>query len=209
MRVIMNQQVPLERVQISLKGPAGDYLAQRPQSKIAGIHASRKVVVISQVVGLDRKGLLHQQRLEADDTLTYDRRTGKYEILGSGRLASSEPAPADAASAEGPPPPIRRVDISFRTGMVAESGTEHEAHSTARAAAFSGIVVLKAVPGRNLSYSQDWQITADRLRLVAAKPVGGAHNPGPHSFIVNASGHVQLNSDKQITRADSMSFELP
>lgn len=93
--------------------------------------------------------------------------------------------------------------------MVAESGTGHEAEPIARSAEFSGDVAIEKVAGRKLSTRQDWHVTADRLRLVPAKPLRGACEPIPHSFIASAFGHVQLISASEIVKAEAMSFNLP
>ncbi len=48
MIVRTTEPVPLERIQLAMKAPASDTLVRRPRTRIAGIEASRKVVVNAQ-----------------------------------------------------------------------------------------------------------------------------------------------------------------
>ena len=58
----------------------------KPQAELALIYCYRKAVGISRKVDPDLPVPIQQQRIEADDILVYDRRTGDFEIPGKGKL---------------------------------------------------------------------------------------------------------------------------
>ena len=62
-------------------------------------------MAISRKVDPDFPRPIQQQRLEADDILAYDRRTGDFQVRGKGKvylyeISGKAPATADSAQAE-------------------------------------------------------------------------------------------------------------
>ena len=58
----------------------------QPQAELALIFCYRNAVAISRKVDPDSPVLIQQQRIEADDILAYDRRTGDFFVPGKGRV---------------------------------------------------------------------------------------------------------------------------
>ncbi len=216
MRVYMMQPVPLERVQIALKGPASDNLAHHPQTKIAGIQAKRNVIVTGRVVNAAQSAPLHQQRLEAHDALAYDRRKGSYRIDGKGKLILFERASAAPAPANGLKPALQQTEISFSDGMTARVGTDNEADTIAHEAEFFGATVIwtgVAQPttkaDRDGDTSQEGYLSADRLKLSLEPHDPAAHFAQPRARYIKAFGNVQIIGGDMSIQSNEASFRFP
>ena len=208
--------VPLERVEILANGPAKDDLARQPKTEIVAIHASRDVVVINRIVDRDRHRVVKQQRLEADDSLDYDRRTGSYQVAGKGQLILFEPAPEAPPTAKGPALPLNRIEIAFKNGAVARLGTGNEPDTVARYAEFSGGVTVTSIGVTDVKTSvepdtaarEDCYIQADSLRIVSEASPPGVRPAPSDSLSIKASGHVRIVSPDWTSESEDMFFVL-
>ena len=124
---------------------------------------------------------MKQQRFEADDSLDYDRRTGSYRVPGKGRLILFEQAPEAPPTAKGPAPPLNRIEIGFKNGAVARSGTRNEADTVVRYAEFSGGVTVTWVGVTAVKIvvepivaAEGCYVRADNLRFVSEPSPPGA-----------------------------------
>ena len=138
--------VPFERIQITSKGTPSENLARQPQTKIARICAFRNVVAICRILDPDKNVFGHEQRIEADEGLDFDRTIGEVFTFS----ARAEPAFTPATPAAQPPAKVpaagpSRTDICFSTGLSARVGPQAETNAITRDAEFSGDVTIQVI----------------------------------------------------------------
>jgi hypothetical protein len=85
--------------------PANEDVEPEPKPQISLIYGYRNAVAISRKVDPDSPRVLQQQRIEADDILAYDRRTGDFQVPGKGKVflydRGDDPAQAPGANGDG------------------------------------------------------------------------------------------------------------
>ena len=200
------EPVALERIQLAMKAPASDTLTRHPQTKIARIDASRKVVVIAHVVDTDSKAMVNRQRLLADETLSYDCKTGDYRVSGKGQFQLNGPIPRASNPADANLP-IEQAEISFRTGMMRIWSLENEAGLARHFLEFTGDVTIAqpATDGTHNTAKSDGDkkahgyITADGLRLIVERIPRSEQSSKRYRVRATAEGNVKVVSgDKTI-----------
>jgi RNA polymerase sigma factor (sigma-70 family) len=206
------QPVPLERIQLAMKTPASDTLARHSRTKIAGIDARRKVVVVGSIVDLDSKATVNRQRLIAEKTLSYDRRTGEFRVSGKGRIQLNAPAPEASKPDERQITPFEQTEISFNTGMQTFWMFEkNEAWLARHVLTITGYVTIKrpansdtrspVKPGSDRQFHG--YMTADGLRLVVEEVPSSDGAPNRYRVRVTAEGKVKfVNGDTIIDARD-------
>ena len=211
------QPVPLAQVQCASKEPANENLAARPQTKIARIQANRKVVVVGRIVDLDRSAILHQQRLEANDTVIYDRRTGSIHVAGPGLLILHEPQAPAPPPAQAKANALTRTEISFNEEMTAKLGAGKNENTLAREAEFSGSVTItrtdvadtRAWLDPELAARQGGYLISDKLRFVSA---AGKPSPQParlDSHFFKATWQVRFHGANCSIQSDEAHLFFP
>jgi hypothetical protein len=163
--------------------------------------------------------LLHKQRLEANDVLTYDRRAGSYLVTGKGRLILHErtptapaptPAPAKAPDTAQPPAlPFTRSEITFDKEMKARLDNASSAAKFQCQAEFSGDVTVKQVPVEDAVnapeaalFGRDGsQLIASKLRLIFSPGKPGASSP---VLDFRAFGGVHVRSGEHVVYCDNL-----
>jgi hypothetical protein len=102
--------------------------AAEPQAELTLINCYRKALAISRKVDADAPIVVQRQKIEADDFLAYDRRTGDFEVRGKGKVylydrsdntSSTEGPDAEGDSASESSP---RVTATQRTVVTPTSG---------------------------------------------------------------------------------------
>ncbi len=207
--------VPLERIQLAMKAPASDTIARRPRTKIAGIDASRKVVVVAHVVDPDSKAMGNRQRLFADETLSYDCKTGDYRVSGKGQFQLNVPFPKASDSGNGGIPPFEQSEISFNTGMKTTWSFENEAELARSFIEFTGDVRLArlATEGTRSTVKPDGGKNADGyfeaqgLRIIVDELPRRQHAPVTYRVHATFSGGVKVVSDGHIAELYNLHYD--
>ena len=208
--------LPLERVLFAAKGPANVPIARHPQTTLATIRASRNVVVTSNVVDPDKPNVPQQHRFQADDTLTYDRRTGTYQIDGKGQVSFFQRIPAATAPVKNDAPGPDRIVITFRTGMNARLGAGVEPDPAVGRADFSGKVTIarfgptaKTTSNMNGVMPKGTIFLTDNLRCIVKTRPPSAHSSRAKSLCIKASGNVSLEATDVSIGAEEAYLDLP
>ena len=217
MIVYTSEPVPLERVKIESNGPAKDILTRRPHTTLMAIRASGNAVAINRSVDSEKNLVAQQHRIEADETLHYDRITGNYEVSGKGRVFLFERASDVPLPAKNPAPALNRIDISFSKGMVARLGTGPQADTVARRAEFSGDVTVAQVGVPTIATTVDLDrveregcfLTANNLCLVSEASRPHAQFSHPNTLCLKASGNVMCSSAGAFIQSDQAFLLLP
>jgi hypothetical protein len=207
--------VPLERIQVILKGAGSEYLARQPQTKIASIHAVHKVVVIGRMLDPDKKLFRQQQQFNAE-ALLYDRRSGAYHIIGKGRVWFHENSAGAQLPANDPAAGSSRTDICFSTGLTARVGRQAGTSAVTREVEFTGNVQMRSIgagdPKTNVrreSRAIDaTSVEADKLSFISVTEPPGALHSSPVPAQLKASGHVKIKLGDSITEADAAVLNL-
>jgi RNA polymerase sigma factor (sigma-70 family) len=201
--------VPLERIQVTLKGPGNDYLARRPQTKIASIRAIHNVVAIGGLLDPDKKLFRQQHRLKAE-ALLYDKRSGAFHILGKGRVWFQDNSAGAHPPAKVPAADASRNDICFSTGLTARVSSQAGTSAVTRTVEFSGDVRMRSISVADPKTGVHPEsraidattIEADKLSFVSVTEPPGAAHPNPVPAQLKASGHVKMKWGDTITESE-------
>jgi RNA polymerase sigma factor (sigma-70 family) len=186
------QPIPFEKIQIVLKGPASDGLARHPETKIARVDAYRKVVVVGDVFDPERQALAPRQRIECDDSLIFDSRTGEYRVSGKGKFILDEPNPVAQPPAKDEAFPPGMIEISFITGMSARPSSASKTTTGKWVAEFHGKVTFfsfisgdtKTEAATDRNGKQHDFLTANEVRLVVESEPRNANSRHPYRLLV-------------------------
>ena len=192
--------VPLERIQLAMKAPASDTLARRPRTRIAWIQARRKVVVIGRIIDPDSHATVNRQRLLAEETMSYDRRTGEYRVSGRGLLQLDVPVAKASNPTDGGTPLFEQTEISFHTGMKTFWSFDIEAKLVRHFLELTGGVVIRQPansstrrPAKQVGDRQlHGYMTADGLRLVVEEVPRSEGVSNAYRVRVTAEGKVKV-----------------
>jgi hypothetical protein len=218
--------VPIERIQITSRGSSSENLARQPQTKIARISAFRRVVAICRILDTDKKLFRHEQRIEAEEGLDFDRRSGSFRVFGKGRAcfyASTQGADLRSKVTQNDP---SRTDICFSSGFSACLAPQAGTNAITRKAEFCGDVTIQVtdvadpktdvsserratdVP-KTKSDKQNFVVKCDKLSYVSLTESPGAEHPNPYAGEFTASGHVVIKSGDMIAKGEEMVCRIP
>jgi hypothetical protein len=218
--------VPFDRIQITSKGTSSDNLARQPQTKIARISAFRRVVAVCRILDPDHNVFGHEQRIEADEGLDFDRRSGSFRVFGKGRACFYARTQGAHLRSKVPPNSPSRTDICFSTGFSARVAAQAGTSAITREAEFSGDVTVRvtdvadpktdvssegrATDGpKTKSDKQNLVLKCDKLSFDSLTEPPGAGHPNPYAGMFRASGHVALTSEDMIANGEEMIYRIP
>ncbi len=172
------QVVPFERIQLVSGETGSEKLVRRPETKVAVVHGYNKIVFAHRSVTPGKQVLFDRQRIEADDFLAYDSRTGNFRIDGKGRVQFNEQPSTGATSKAGQDPAPSAGLISFNGGMSARLGvgTETDAIKSKSVHFWGGVNIISgpieqpSVTTRSAAIWFDWPIKPDALGRVPVGP---------------------------------------
>ena len=217
--------VPFERIQIKSRGTPSENLARQPQTKIARISAFRRVVAVCRISDPEQNVFGHEQRIEADEGLDFDRRSGSFRVFGKGRAcfyASTQGADRQSKVPQNRP---SRIDSSFSTGFSACLAPQAETNAMTRRAEFSGDVTIhvtevadpktdvsserRATDGpKTKSDKQNFVVKCDKLSYVSSTDSPGAGHPMRYPAQLEASGRVMVTSEDMIINGEGAVFHI-
>ena len=214
MRASMTRPVPLERIQIVLKGRASDTLLRRPQTTIARVEAHRNVVVQGNMIDPDKRAFMPQQRIRCDSGMIYDSRTGEFQVSGKGELLLEKVSPATEPRAKNEAAGAGPVTIGFGEGMTVRTGPTQNGDAPAQVVQFFGGVTIPLPPTEGAKNQvkpernsrSEGRLTAQSLRL----SIGQTQVGGESVWLTwMAVGDVEVNSGNTRMYMQNLGTVLP
>ncbi len=139
----------------------------------------------------------------ADETLSYDCKTGDYRVSGKGQFQLNVPFPKESNPAEGGIPPFEHSEISFNTGMKTIWSFENEAMLARSVIEFTGDVRLARLDteGTRSTVKPDGGKNADEYFEAQSLRIIVDELPRPHSGFITHRVHALFSGGVKVVTA--------